>query len=92
MKSELRALPRPHRSSLPEFSGDGLLPPGDFHPSEEELDQRFGFTPRRVILMQGWSRLRTDLLAARLGHATLQLVDGSFTTAKPSPEDIRPCH
>ena len=71
---------------IPAFRTDGYLPEG-LHPANEaEITFRFGSdTPRRTRLVL---RLRRWLFLAREIGARRILIDGSFVTAKPEPDDI----
>ncbi len=71
---------------IPDFRSDGYLPEGLFRATEAEITFRFGSAnPRRRRLIL---RLRRWVELARSVGATRLLVDGSFVTAKPEPEDI----
>lgn len=71
---------------IPEFRTDGYLPEGLHSASEAEVTFRFGSTtPRRrrlVLRFRRWIVLAKEVGARRL------LIDGSFVTAKPEPDDI----
>jgi hypothetical protein len=71
---------------IPPLRTDGYLPEGVHLASEAEITFRFGSaSPRRrrlVLRLRRW----TDL-ARRVGARRL-LIDGSFVTAKPEPNDI----
>lgn len=71
---------------IPSFRPDGYLPDGLHLADESEAIFRFGSTTarrRRLVL-----RLRQWLKIARQIGARRFLVDGSFVTAKPEPDDI----
>jgi hypothetical protein len=72
--------------SLPPFRSDGYLPEGLYLCMEAEVVFRFGSsTPRRrrlVLRLRRWLQLARQVGARRL------LVDGSFVTEKPEPNDI----
>jgi len=71
---------------IPAFRTDGYLPEGLHPASEGDATFRFGSdTPRRTRLVL---RLRRWLLLARDIGARRLLIDGSFVTAKPEPEDV----
>ncbi len=71
---------------IPAFRSDGYLPEGLYVASEADVTFRFGSaTPRRRRLAL---RLRRWIELARLTRARRLLVDGSFVTAKPDPNDI----
>lgn len=71
---------------IPPFRTDGYLPVGLHTAAEAEVTFRFGSsTPRRrrlVLRLRRWVVLAKDVGAHRL------LIDGSFVTAKPEPDDI----
>jgi len=71
---------------IPAFRTDGYLPEGLYSASEADATFRFGSdTPRRTRLVL---RLRRWLFLAREIGARRILIDGSFVTAKPEPDDI----
>lgn len=70
---------------LPPFDDRGNLPPGVHRCSVEELAQRFGHgSPERQVEM---SELREFFHWCRRAGILRVLVNGSFTTAKKSPND-----
>jgi hypothetical protein len=71
---------------IPAFRTDEYLPEGLHPATEAEATFRFGSTtPRRRRLIL---RLRRWLFLARNIGVRRLLVDGSFVTAKPEPDDI----
>jgi hypothetical protein len=71
---------------IPAFRPDGYLPEGLHQTTDAQATFRFGSTtPRRRRLIL---RLRRWLVLARNIGARRLLVDGSFVTAKPEPDDI----
>src|SRR5437868_1456583 len=73
-------------SKIPPFRADGYLPEGLHIATEAEISFRFGTSTRRrrrLVL-----RLRRWLELARQTGGRRFLLDGSFVTAKPEPEDI----
>ena len=71
---------------IPKFRDDGYLPVGIHVATEAEVTFRFGSaTPRRRRLTL---RLRRWLELSRHTGAHRFLIDGSFVTAKPEPNDI----
>jgi len=74
---------------IPDFEPSGLLPLGLYDCSFEELKNRFGSfeqTDRRPLL---FAKLEAFILAARgSGFERALVVNGSFVTSKPSPNDI----
>ena len=71
---------------IPRFNQYGLLPPGIYEASMEELAQGLGFTARRLELIGTGLRFVCGELAV-IG-VTDVVLDGSFVTWKPSPGDI----
>ena len=73
-------------SLVPPFRADGYLPEGLFRCTEAELTFRFGSANRRrrrlILRVRRWILLTRSVRARRL------LIDGSFVTAKPEPEDV----
>src|SRR5688572_12268648 len=71
---------------IPAFRPDGYLPVGLHPASEADVTFRFGSSTRRrrrlVLRLRRWVDLARRTRARRL------LVDGSFVTAKPDPNDI----
>ncbi|MBV9281512.1 MAG: hypothetical protein JOZ41_15645 [Chloroflexi bacterium] len=74
---------------IPPFeSGTGKLPPGEHEATWAEVARRFGTTAQRQQLLQG---LRSALDAlARAGCRRVWL-NGSFVTAKETPQDFDLC-
>jgi hypothetical protein len=71
---------------IPDFRDDGCLPDGVHFATEAEVTFRFGTgcrRRRRLVL-----RLRRWLELSRLTNARRFVVDGSFVTAKPEPNDV----
>lgn len=74
---------------IPELNSDGLLPPGLFDCSLPEIQSRFGsfqHSDQRPRLFARLQQLITAMKASRLFGALI--IDGSFVTAKPAPDDI----
>lgn len=71
---------------IPTFRADGYLPAGLHLASEAEVLFRFGASNRRRRRLA--LRLRHWLELARQVGARRFLVDGSFVTTKPEPDDI----
>jgi Family of unknown function (DUF6932) len=89
MDLELERLPDHFDPNLPRFSEEGLIPPGDYSPSETDFLSRFvARSDRRREIFAGWNRHREALLDAGLDAETRQLLNGSFTTDKAKPGDI----
>ena len=72
--------------AIPSFRDDGYLPEGIHRCTEAELTFRFGTQTRRrqrlTLRLRRWIELGRAVGALRL------LVDGSFVTAKPDPDDV----
>jgi len=76
-------------NKIPPLNADGLLPAGIFDCSLDEMKARFGSfqeSDRRPHLFQRLTELVATLQRSRLFEALL--IDGSFVTAKPAPNDI----
>jgi hypothetical protein len=74
---------------IPTLSADGFLPAGIFDCALPELKARFGVFQGTDQRLRLFARLEALLLA--MGSSRLfemVLVDGSFVTAKPAPNDI----
>ena len=71
---------------IPDFRPDGYLPEGLHDATEADVTFRFGSsTPRRRRLS---FRFHRWLELARATRARRFLLDGSFVTDKPEPNDI----
>jgi hypothetical protein len=75
---------------IPEFNGNGNLPAGFITPKLEEFEEHFvanfqDSTTRREIF-NGYIRYTGKLDAIKV--ATIQWVNGSYTTSKVNPTDI----
>lgn len=73
---------------IPLFDQRGNLPPGMHEADWDELETRFGGSPRRDELLTG---LREALLALRAAGCCTAYIDGSFVTAKEEPGDFDGC-
>lgn len=73
---------------IPPFDSDGLLPEGIHEALWGEFEERFGFNEHRRSLIDGLSRAIDSLASA---GCTNIYVDGSFVTAKVSPNDFDCC-
>ena len=74
---------------IPLLNADGVLPAGLHEATLGEVRERFGVfreTDRRVQLYGRLEQLVATLQRSQLFIAVI--VDGSFVTAKPQPEDI----
>jgi hypothetical protein len=74
---------------IPPLGESGVLPP-DIHEAEDwaEVAARFGGTPQRVRLL---TKLRRGLDNLRDAGCPWVLLDGSFVTSKPEPNDVDGC-
>lgn len=87
----LSSFPEEFENALPPFNSNGLIEPGDFSPTRTEFEERFvniGDVDRRHSIYNGWNQHREALLHAGSSESSRQLLNGSFTTNKPSPGDI----
>lgn len=74
---------------IPPLNSTGLLPPGVHSATLEEVRQHFASfqgSDRRIQLFRRLGGLVTEL--RRSGKFSAIVIDGSFVTAKPVPEDI----
>jgi hypothetical protein len=75
---------------LPAFNQHGVLPPGRYPASPDEIEQRFVLTfptsLTRKVIFDGWRRRHEELLD--LVAVEQEWVDGSFVTAKRDAGDI----
>jgi hypothetical protein len=69
---------------IPEFNRDGRLPPGIHWATWQEVQSRFGFSPRRLQLLGG---LRAALGALNRAGCSNAYIYCSFVTAKREPGD-----
>ena len=71
---------------IPAFDpATGALPNGDHRATLEEIEGRFGFTPRRHWLLKG---LRAAVKALWAAGVEDIFIDGSFCTEKLDPGDV----
>ena len=73
---------------IPPFDATGILPPGVYWASWDEVTSRFGGNPWRQRLITGLSAALKNLKSA--GCRTVYL-DGSFVTSKNRPNDYDAC-
>src|SRR6185436_19608461 len=73
---------------LPDFDSAGNLPAGTHAATWQEFEARFGWTPKRVVLLGG---LYLALIELRKAGCTTAYMDGSFVTKKDEPEDYDAC-
>jgi hypothetical protein len=69
---------------LPPFTETGVLPAGVHVASWDEVEERFGGSARREVLLDGLLAAATNLRAA---GARVLWLDGSFVTDKEEPDD-----
>ena len=72
--------------TLPVFNVAGLLPPGIHDANLTEVTERFGGSLTRRQLLQGLGQYLSELNRWKLAQAVL--IDGSFVTDEPEPNDI----
>lgn len=73
--------------AVPALTGTGVLPPGRWHASLEEVASTFssGDAPRPEI----WAEFTTATAALRqIVHVCAVWLGGSYFTSKPAPDDI----
>ncbi len=70
---------------IPQFTEDGLLPPGVHETDLEELREKMGWSRKRQGLLEGLEEALE--LMASCGVARVYL-DGSFATDKDRPNDF----
>src|SRR5437899_48187 len=70
----------------PEFNEHGDLPIGIYTATLDEVLHHFGTTTRRAVIARRLERIYR--LAHSTGHLARFIVFGSFTTAKPEPNDV----
>ena len=73
---------------LPEFNRDGTLPAGIHWSGWREVESRFGFSGRRLQLLDG---LKSALQSLRRAGCRQVYIDGSFVTVKRDPGDYDAC-
>jgi hypothetical protein len=77
------------RLPIPNLNEQGLLPPGIYDCSLEEIGERFGTfqsTDRRSRLYERLQEYLTQVRSSNLALAVI--VNGSFVTSKADPNDI----
>ena len=73
---------------VPDFTEDGLLPPGVHWATWEQIAERFGTNAWRRELLAG---LREALENLRDAGCRTVYVNGSFVTSKEAPDDFDAC-
>ncbi len=74
---------------IPQFTDEGLLPPGVHQTGLEELKEKMGWSRKRRELLEGLEEALELMAACR---ATRAYLDGSFVTDKDRPNDIDGCY
>ena len=75
----LSDFPERFDESIPLFTAEGCLPPGDFLPSQMEFESRFvetGDRAQRASIYRGWNAHRHELVRAGVPAAARQLLNG----------------
>lgn len=73
----------------PEFTEHGLLPPGIHETDFGELEEKMGWSRRRLELLEG---LQSALELMAASGVRCVYLDGSFVTDKDRPNDIDGCY
>src|SRR5918995_578665 len=74
---------------IPPFNQDGYLPEGIYDCTTDEAAERFGGFQTSDRRPQLWTKLTEFIGEAKAGaFVEAVLIDGSFVTAKPDPNDI----
>lgn len=73
---------------IPALEADGTLPAGIHEAGWDEIEKRFGSTPHRRRLLDGFRRAA---LALREAGCKRVYLDGSFVTSKEEPGDFDAC-
>ena len=73
---------------LPDFTLDGLLPPGVHSAEWNEILLRLGYNRRRIFLLNG---LKAALESLKNAGCPTAYIDGSFVTSKEYPDDFDAC-
>lgn len=74
---------------IPDFTSEGVLPPGIHEATLEELREKLGFSRRRRDLIGGLERALRMMSYCGIERV---YIDGSFVTDKPRPGDIDGCY
>src|SRR5579872_2122662 len=81
-------MPQPSAPPIPEFTADGILPPGIHFTTWAAFVERFAATPAREWLLEG---LLLAVVEFRHAGCHTLYIDGSFVTRKPVPNDYDAC-
>jgi hypothetical protein len=74
---------------IPQFTEEGLLPPGIHETDLEELEEKMGWSRRRRELLEGLEKA----LGLMASHGVRRVyLDGSFASDKDRPNDIDGCY
>ncbi len=74
---------------IPPFNQDGCLPEGIYNCTMDEAVERFGGFQTSDRRPQLWTKLTEFIGEAKAGaFVEAVLIDGSFVTSKPDPNDI----
>jgi len=73
---------------IPPFQDNGTLPPGEHRADWDEIAKRFGWSPKRMRVLQG---LRHACLELLKGGVKTLFLNGSFVTSKEAPNDYDAC-
>lgn len=74
---------------IPALTADGYLPEGVHDCTLAEIRERFGQFEKSDVRCRLFDRLESFMLQAKAsGQVIAVIVDGSFTTAKPAPNDV----
>ena len=73
---------------IPNFGSDGLLSPGIYWATWQEISDRFGANDQRKILLAG---LKEALNSLKTAGCHTVYIDGSFVTSKEAPVDFDAC-
>ena len=73
---------------IPLFGEEGELPPGVHWATWSEVAERFAWTPRREMLLEG---LQRGLQSLREAGCQTAYLDGSFVSDKEEPGDFDVC-
>jgi hypothetical protein len=73
---------------IPPFQPDGSLPAGIHWADWSEIEEKFGWTPHRRHLLQGF---REGAQLLQTAGCKAVFLDGSFVTSKEMPADFDAC-